>query len=189
MEVYKKTHTFAPSNDKKLHIMEKIEVTQDELKTFFDKHCFILSAIADKMGVTDGIVGNCFSRTLNRHGKPLSFSKKNIELMNMALQQISEELSMSKLKCSDDGSTRRFINDDPSIIESLRKISQYIKLRGMTYNVLGWGSRKCESNIKLKGPNPHVHLKKEEIELINNEILTVAGSLAKWELVGDKPKD
>ena len=165
--------------------MDKIKVSQDELKRFLDAHHFVKVALAKKMGVSESIVGDSFNHMINRHGKPMSFTKKNIELLNMALHQIAEELSASKLKCSDDGSTRRFVNDDPAIIESLRKISQYIKLRGMTYNVLEWGARKCESNINLKESNPRVHLKKEEIELINNEILTVAGTLAKWELVAD----
>ena len=168
--------------------MDKIKVSQDELKTFLEAHHFVRVAIAKKMGVSESIVGNCFEHVPSRHGKPLSFSKKNIELMNIALQQIAEELSASKLKCSneEEASTKRFINDDPAIIGSLRKISEYIKLRGLTAKVLGWGARKCESNINLKAANPRVHLKKEEIELINNEILTVAGTLANWEVVADE---
>ena len=169
--------------------MDKIKVSQDELKRFLEAHHFVRVAIAKKMGVSESIVGDSFNHMINRHGKPMSFTKKNIELLNTALQQIAKELSMSKLKCSDDGSTRRFINDDPAIIESLRKISEYIKLRGLTAKVLEWGTRKCESNINLKESNPRVHLKKEEIELINNEILTVAGTLANWEVVADEPND
>lgn len=167
--------------------MDKIKVSQDELKRFLEAHHFVRVAIAKKMGVSESIVGNCFEHVLSRHGKPLSFSKKNIELMNFALQQIAEELSASKLKCSneEEAATKRFINDDPAIIGSLRKISEYIKLRGLTAKVLGWGTRKCESNINLKESNPRVHLKKEEIELINNEIMTVAGTLANWEVVAD----
>ena len=167
--------------------MDKIKVSQDELKMFIEAHHFVRVAIAKKMGVSESIVGNCFEHVPSRHGKPLSFSKKNIELMNNALQQIAEELSASKLKCSneEEAVTKRFINDDPAIIDSLRKISEYIKLRGLTAKVLGWGARKCESNINLKESNPRVHLKKEEIELINNEIMTVAGTLANWEVVAD----
>ena len=156
--------------------MDNIKVSQDELKRFLEAHHFVRVALAKKMGVSESIVGDSFNHMINRHGKPMSFTKKNIELLNMALHRIAEEL-------------RRFINDDPAIIESLRKISEYIKLRGLTAKVLGWGTRKCESNINLKEANPRVHLKKEEIELINNEILTVAGTLANWEVVADKPKD
>lgn len=166
--------------------MDKIKVSQDELKRFLEAHHFVRVAFAKKMGVSESIVGNSFNHAINRHGKPMSFTKKNIELLNIALQQIAEELSACKLKCSnEEAATRRFINDDTAIIDSLRKISEYIKLRGLTAKVLGWGTRKCESNINLKESNPRVHLKKEEIELINNEILTVAGTLANWEVIAD----
>lgn len=191
MEVCRKTTIFAPSNIKKLHDMDKIKVSQDELKTFLEAHDFVRVAIAKKMGVSESMVGNCFTHALNRHGKPMSFTKRNIGLLNQALQQIAEELSTCKLKCSnEEAATRRFINDDPAIIESLSRISEYIKLRGFTYKVLGWTSRRtCENNINLKEPNPRVHLKKEEIELINTEILAIASTLAGWEVVVDKDSD
>lgn len=170
--------------------MDKIKVSQDELKTFLESHDFVRVAIAKKMGVSESIVGDCFNHLKNRHGKPMSFTKRNIELMNTALQQIAEELSTCKLKCSnEEAATRRFINDDPAIIESLRRISEYIKLRGFTAKVLGWGTRKCETNINLKASTPRVHLKKEEIELINTEILAIASTLAGWEVVADKDSD
>lgn len=171
--------------------MDKIKVSQDELRTFLEGNFFIRAALAKKMGVSEGIVGNCFTHTLSRHGKPLSFSKRNIELMNTALQQIAEELSTCKLKCSneEEAATRRFINDDPAIIESLRRISEYIKLRGFTAKVLGWGTRKCESNINLKPSAPHVHITKEEIGRINTELMVVASTLAGWEVVADKDSD
>lgn len=183
--------TLHPKSIKATQNMDKIKVSQDELKRFIEAHHFVRVALAKKMGVSESIVGDSFNHMINRHGKPMSFTKKNIELLNIALQQIAEELSASKLKCSneEEAATRRFINDDPAIIDSLRKISEYIKLRGLTAKVLGWGTRKCESNINLKEANPRVHLKKEEIELINNEILTVAGTLANWEVVADEPKD
>ncbi|MBO5625851.1 MAG: hypothetical protein J5953_08685 [Prevotella sp.] len=168
--------------------MDKIKVSQDELKGFLEAHDFIRVAIANKMGVSESMVGNCFSHSLNRHGKPMSFTRRNIELLNHALQQISEELSNCKLKCSneEEQASRRFINDDPAIIEGLRKISEYIKLRGLTAKVLGWGKRKCENNIKLKEANPHVHIKKDEIERLNIEVMSIASTLAGWEVVADE---
>ena len=171
--------------------MDKIKVSQDELKGFLEAHDFIRVAIANKMGVSESMVGNCFSHSLNRHGKPMSFTRRNIELLNHALQQISEELSSCKLKCSneEEQASRRFINDDPAIIDSLRKISEYIKLRGLTKKVLEWDKRKCENNIKLKEANPHVHIKKDEIERLNIEVMSIASTLAGWEVVVDEPKD
>lgn len=168
--------------------MDKIEVTQDQLKYYLEEHHFIRAALAKKMGVSESIVGDCFNHLLNRHGKPLSFTKKNVELLNQALQQISEELSRCKLKCSneEEQASRRFINDDPAIIDGLRKISEYIKLRGLTAKVLGWNNRKCESNINLKESRLHVHIKREEIERINIEIMAIAGTLATWEVVADE---
>lgn len=167
--------------------MCKIKVSQDELRTFLEGNHFINAALAKKMGVSEGIVANSFHHALNRHGKPLSFSKKNIKLLNQAMQQISEELKCCKLKVSnEDFVSKRFINNDPAVIESLRKISEYIKLRGFTNKVLGWNQRKCEINIKLKAPNPHVHISKEDAGRISTTIMSIAATLAQWEVVADE---
>lgn len=165
--------------------MEKIPVSQDELYTFLKGCYFIKAALAKRMGVSESILGGCFRHVLNRHGKPLSFSKANIERLNAALQQIAEELIDSKLKCSDEAgsATKRFVNDDPAIIESMRRIGEYIKLNRLTEKVLGWGKKKCDRNINLKDPNPHVHISREEIDRINAEILSIASTLAKCEVV------
>lgn len=170
--------------------MDKIKVSQDELRTFLEGHHFINAALAKKMGVSEGIVSGCFRHDLNRHGKPLSFSRKNIDLLNQALQQIAEELSTCKLKCSnEEAATRRFINDDPAIIESLRKIGEYIRLNWLTANVLGWNQKKCLNNISLNGPKPHVHISKEEAGRVSTSIMSIASTLAGWEVVADKDSD
>ena len=167
--------------------MEKIKVSQDELRIFLRGCHFINAALARKMGVTEGIVSGCFHHKLNRHGKPLSFSKKNIELMNVALQQISKDLIECKLKFAkdEDSSSKRFIDDSPAVVESMRKISEYIKLSGLTNKALGWDKRKCDYNINLKANNPRVHLSKEDADRINAELLAVAGALSSYEVVGD----
>ena len=166
--------------------MDKIKVSQDELRTYLEGQHFINAALAKKMGVSEGIVSGCFNHKPNRHGKPLSFSRANIELLNQALQQIAEELSGCKLKPSDDESaSKRFINDDPAVIESLRKISEYIRLNWLTWNVLGWNQKKCLNNISLNGHNPHVHIGKEEAERLSTTILSIATTLANWEVVAD----
>ena len=168
--------------------MDKIKVSQDKLKIFLDGHNFIMAALAKKMGVTEVLVSVCFRHKLNRHGNPLSFSKKNIELLNLALQQISDELIDCKLKCSneDESASKRFINDDPAIIESLRRIGEYIKLRGLTEKVLGWNKKKCEDNICLNSSNPHVHISREDLERISTTVLSIAATLAQWEVVADE---
>lgn len=166
--------------------MNKITVTQDHLKTFLGDHHFINAALAKKMGVSEGIVSGCFNRKLNRHGKPLSFSRKNIELLNQALRQIAEDLSGCKLEASDEEfATKRFINDDPAVMESLRRIGEYIRLQGLTNKVLGWNTKKCLNNISVNGPKPHVHISKEDSMRITTEIMSIAGTLAGWEVVPD----
>lgn len=166
--------------------MDKIQVSQDKLKIFLDANFFSKAAIAKKMGVSESIVGDCFNHLPNRHGKPLSFSKKNIVLLNQALQQIAEELKECNLECSNEESaTKRFINDDPAVIEDLRTISKYIKLRALLFKLFEWGHKKCENNINLKDPNPHVHIGKEEAQLLSTTILSIATTLANWEVVAD----
>lgn len=166
--------------------MSKNKVSQDQLKIFLDANCFSKAAIAKKMGVSESIVGDCFNHLKNRHGKPLSFSSKNIELLNQALQQIAEELNGCKLNPSgEEYVTKRFINDDPAVIEDLRTISKYIKLRALLYKLLEWGHKKSENNINLKDPNPYVHIGKEEAERLSTTILSIATTLANWEVVAD----
>lgn len=166
--------------------MDKITVSQEYLKTFLKDHHFINAALAKKMGVSEGIVSGCFNRKLNRHGKPLSFSRKNIELLNQALQQIADDLSGCKLEASDDGfATKRFINDDPAVIESLRRIGEYIKLNWLTSKVLGWNNKKCINNIRLNGQKPYVHISKEDAVRISTEIMAIASTLAGWKVVHD----
>lgn len=166
--------------------MNKIPVSQDELKTFLESHHFINAALAKKMGVSEGIVSGCFNRKPNRHGKPLCFSRKNIELLNQALQQIAEDLSGCKLMASNEEfATKRFINDDPAIIESLRRIGEYVRLNGLTSKVLGWNNKRCLNNISVNGPKPHVHISKEDAMRISTEIMSIAVTLAGWEVVPD----
>ena len=166
--------------------MNKIPVSQDELKTFLKDHHFINAALAKKMGVSEGIVSGCFNRKPNRHGKPLSFSRKNIELLNQALQQIAEDLSGCKLMASDEEfATKRFINDDPAVIESLRRIGEYVRLNGLTSKVLGWNNKRCLNNISVNGPKPHVHISKEDAMRISTEIMSIAVTLAGYEVVPD----
>lgn len=166
--------------------MDKITVSQEYLKTFLKDHHFINAALAKKMGVSEGIVSGCFNRKPNRHGKPLSFSRKNIELLNQALQQIAEDLRGCKLEASDEESaTKRFINDDPAVIESLRRIGEYIRLQGLTNKVLGWNAKRCLNNISVNGSKPHVHISKEDAMRISVEIMSIAVTLAGYEVVPD----
>lgn len=166
--------------------MDKIKVSQDDFKTFWEGHHFINAALARKMGVSEGIVSGCFQHKPNRHGKPLSFSRKNIELLNQALQQIAEELSGCKLKPStEEAATKRFINDDPAVMESLRTIGEYIRLNRLTHQVLGWGQKKCLNNISLNGPKPHVHISNEDAGRIRTAVMAIAGTLAQWKVIPD----
>ena len=170
--------------------MDKIKVSQDVLRTYLEEHHFINAALAKKMGVSEGIVSACFNHKLNRHGKPLSFSRKNIELLNQALQQIAEDLSGCKLKASDeDSDSKRFINDDPAVMESLRRIGEYIRLKGLTDKVLGWKYKKCLNNISLNGPKPHVHISKEDAMRLSTAIMAMASTLAGWEVVSNDDSD
>lgn len=166
--------------------MDKITVSQEYLKTFLKDHHFINAALAKKMGVSEDIVSGCFNHKPNHHGKPLSFSRKNIELLNQALQQIADDLSGCKLEASDDEfATKSFINDDPAVIESLRRIGEYIRLRGLTNKVLGWNAKRCLNNISVNGPKPHVHISKEDAMRISVEIMSIAVTLAGYEVVFD----
>ena len=56
--------------------MDKVKVSQDILYGFLKEHNVTKVVIAQRMGVSESIVGGCFRHALNRHGKPLRISRQ-----------------------------------------------------------------------------------------------------------------
>lgn len=169
-------------------MVEKTKISQDFLYKYLLEHDVILTLLATEMGVSEGIVYGSFRHLLNRHGKPLNFSKANIIKLNDALVRIADELRRSVLNF---GSDRAFTNQrgttyDPALIEPIRDgVGKFFKLRGFTERLLGWN--KAKLNFVLSAPSSKIYgcISKEDVDRINAELLSVAGVLSSCEVVAD----
>lgn len=168
--------------------IKKIKVSQDWLYKFLKEHHFVMAVLSRRMGVSDAIVRGCFHHNKNRLGKPMSFSAKNIVLLNAALQQIAGELSQCLLTF---GSDQTFTNQrgttyDPACVAGMKRINEYFKLNGLTQDVLGWNVVKCRTTLFIEKSPVYGNITKEDADRVNAELLSVAGVLSSYEVVTDE---
>ena len=168
--------------------MDKIKVSQDFLYEYLNEHSFIVSALAEPMGVSESVIRGCFRHDLNRHGKPMKFSAPNIERMNQALELVANDLRDGLLIF---GSERTFTNQrgttyDPALVDAIKNgVAKYFKLKGLTERVLGWNKSKCDITLAVKNSPMYGRVTKEDADRINAELLSVAGVLSSYEVVTD----
>ena len=166
--------------------MEKIKVSQDILYNYLMEHSFIIANLSRLMGVSEAIVNHCFRHVNDRHGKPLKFTAQNVERLNVALEQVADEIRRCVLTF---GSEQSFTNQrgatyDPALIDSIKNgVARYFKLKGLTERVLGWNKAKCDITLAVKSSPMYGHITREDMERINAELLSVAGVLSNYEVV------
>ena len=167
--------------------MEKNEITADDLRKIWEEHNLTITMLASKMGVSEGIVRGCFKHTLNRHGKPLRFSKTNLEKLNAAMDQIAQELRNSIITF---GSDKTYTNQlgntyDPGTLESINHLGTYFNMKKMVMRVLGWTEAKRFTVLSVKNSPVYGNVTREDIVRINTELLAVAGVLSSSEVVAE----
>lgn len=167
--------------------MDKVKVSQDILYGFLKEHNVTKVVIAQRMGVSESIVGGCFRHALNRHGKPLSFSANNIVKLNEALQMIASELRQCVITFgSDDLKTNKHGSTYvPSALEGFRKLGTYFNVTKLTNRVLGWNESKRVMILSCKSSITKGNITADDVNRINAEILSVAGVLDCYEVVAD----
>lgn len=168
--------------------MEKNEITADDLRKIWEEHNLTITMLASKMGVSEGIVRGCFKHTLNRHGKPLRFSKTNLEKLNAAMDQIAQELRNSIITF---GSDKTYTNQlgntyDPGTLESINHLGTYFNMKKMVMRVLGWTEAKRFTVLSVKNSPVYGNVTREDIVRINTELLAVAGVLSSSEVVAEE---
>lgn len=171
--------------------MDKVKVSQDVLYKFLQEHNITTVMISKKMGVSETIVGGCFRHAMNRHGKPLSFSKANIVKLNEALAVIASELRGCVITF---GSSEAFTNKrgktyDPCTVQAIRRLGEYFNLTALTARLLDWKNTRCNMVLGPKSSRIHGNVTEEDVNRINAELLAVAGVLGSYEVVADEPKD
>lgn len=167
--------------------MEKIKVSQDFLYKYLQEHNITTVSIARMMGVSESIVGGSFRHALNRHGKPLKFSKANIKKLNTAIHQIANELRYDVITF---GSDRTFTNQrgvtyDPGTMMAIDKIANYFNMKDFAKRVLGWNKGKRDMVLSVKSSPVYGNVSQADVDRINAELLSVAGVLSSYEVVGD----
>ena len=167
--------------------MEKIKVSQDFLYQYLQEHNFTLSVIGKRMEVSNGILMGCFHHDLNRLGKPLSFSVKNIQRMNVALEQIANELRQCiiTLENKDHHENSRGKTYYEGCVADFKRINEYFKLNGLTERILGWNNTKCRTTLFIENSPVYGNITEEDVNRINAELLAVAGVLSSYEVVPD----
>lgn len=171
--------------------MEKIKVSQDFLKDYLQEHDMTKKVFAERMGVSVSIVSGCFLHSLNRHGKPLKFSRANIIKLNQALEQIANELRQKVIIF---GSSETFTNKrgttyDPGTLERIHEIGNYFIMNQLTERLLGWSKTRCSMVLSIKSSPVYGNVTKDDVDRLNAELLAIAGVLGSYEVVADEDKD
>jgi hypothetical protein len=165
---------------------QKIKVSTDKLYLFIQEHNLTMYILSVYMDVSESIVRGCFKHDLNRHGKPLQFSEANILKLNDALPRIAADLRRCILTF---GSPRTFTNRcgsvyDPEVAEQIKDgMSRFFNIRALTERVLGWNNQKCRARLASVGHITYGHVTREDVDRLNDELVSVAGVLDSYEVV------
>lgn len=169
-------------------IIQKEKWTQDELYDFLTSNDVTISRLSDLMGMTVGMVASNFKHHLTRHGKPRSFNYQQTVKLNEALQQLAKNMRQSMLRYA--GTEQKKGNLGKVYYPVLREqmkdgVGQYFNLVSLTFRVLGWNRTKKRNVLESNKENSKVSgcITAQEAELINKEILAVAGMLESHEIV------
>ena len=187
MRNIKKTITFASVSDLKLHIMEKIKVSQDFLYKYLLEHGVTMSCIAREMNVSVNLVASCFKHQKDIYGQPRYFTAKALPKLNAALGILSEKIHDCFITF---GSEQTFTNSrgttyDPGVVDAMKELSQYFNIILLTFNVLGWSKAKKEAVLCSPSSKAYGQISAADVNRINAELLAVSGYLGGIEVLTD----
>jgi hypothetical protein len=171
--------------------MDKVNVSQDFLYKYLTDHNVNLSRLNELMGVSNGILMGCFRRNPDRYGNPLKFSAKNIEKLNAALVELSGMMRESVIAF---GSEQMFTNNrgstyDPGTLPKVKGLSHLFKMNPFCERVLGWKLTKKENVLCTPSSKVYGNISSDDVNLINTELLAVAGVLSSYQVVADKAQE
>lgn len=169
-------------------IIQKEKWTQDELYDFLTSNDVTITRLSDLMGMTIGMVASNFKHHVTRHGKPRSFNYQQTVKLNEALQQLAKNMRQCMLRYA--GTEQKKGNLGKIYYPALRQqmndgVGQYFNLVSLTQRVLGWNRTKKRNVLESNKENSKASgcITAQEAELINKEILAVAGMLESHEIV------
>lgn len=176
---------------KKLHFcynnMEKIQVTQDTLYEYIRAHGIKMVRLAELIGKSGEVVTSCFKHHKDDRGNPRYFTEKNIEAINMALPVIASELRGCLLTFGSEQTytNQRGVTYDPALVDKIKEVGKFLNITALVERVLGWSKGKKSAVFVQKSSKGYGCVSEANMIAINNEILSVAGVLSSYEVVGD----
>lgn len=169
-------------------INQKEKWTQDELYDFLTSNDVTITRLSDLMGMTIGMVASNFKHHVTRHGKPRSFNYQQTSKLNEAIQQLAKNIRQCMLRYA--GTEQKKGNLGKVYYPALREqmndgVGQYFNLVSLTQRVLGWNRTKKRNVLESSKENSKASgcITAQEADLINKEILAVAGMLDSHEIV------
>lgn len=166
-------------------IIQKAPITQDYLYDYLKYHNVNLNRLNELMGVSNSTLMSCFHHDLDRHGKTMSFSIKNIEKLNVALNELSSQMRNSLISFGSDHvyTNNRGTTYDPIAATKIKALSRYFKLTSFCERILGWSQSKKETILNSPSSRSYGNVCEDDVVKINTEILAVSGMLAGVELI------
>lgn len=166
----------------------KIKVTQDTLYEYILAHDLKMTRLAELIGKSDNVVFSCFKHHKDARGHARYFSAKNIKAINEALPVIANELydRLMTFGSPETYTNRNGATYDPALIENFKEIGRYVNITAMTQRLLGWNQFKKTAVLVQKTSNSYGCISREDVIIINNELLSIAGVLLKYELIPNK---
>ena len=170
-------------------MMQKRQVTTDQLYRFLREHNVTDYVLSQYMGVSESIVRGCFKHDLNRHGKPLQFSPANIQRMNDALPRLAADIRSCEIHF---GQGETFINRcgreyDRSIAAQVKEgIMRFFNVKDFTSRVLGWNAPKCKARLCSTGSISYSNVERQDCDRLNDELIAVASVLESYQVVIDQ---
>ena len=169
-------------------INQKEKWTQDELYDFLTSNDVTITRLANLMGMTIGMVASNFKHHATRHGKPRSFNYQQTVKLNEALQQLAKNMRQCLLRYAGTGHKEGNLGKVyyPALREQINDgVGQYFNLVALTHRVLGWNRTKKRNVLECNEESSKAsgRITAQEADLINKEILAVAGMLESHEIV------
>lgn len=163
---------------------KKVQISQDQLYKFWTGHDLKLVRLAELTGLSEASINVCFKHYLGTNGKPRVFTPQAIAKINAALPVIADEIrgcvmdfEPGKLPANQRGKVY-----NPTLVEPMKKIGDYINITAMTYKLLKWSQNKKECVLVTKSSKIYGNITEEEVTIVNNELLSVSGMLSGYEV-------
>ena len=165
----------------------KMKMSQDQLYKYLMDHDVKLSRLAEQMGLSLTAVSAYFRHLPNMHGNPRTFSVDNIKKLNDAIRSFSQELRACLLHF---GTDKMYTNKhgrtyDPGMIEPINHLGKYLNTTALMGRMLGWSKSKKANIFGAPTVKNYGNISEDDVDVLNVEIMSVAGVLENVEVVPD----